>query len=188
MRRWSHLLAAGVVLLAARTGSAQTTVPIPVDTSKAILTIPVKMTFTDAQGVLWELTGTLTAQPKAQQQTEAPGDLARPLPGPQIMGFADHEGTRIGGDRDGKPVGFGVIGEPAAILGRSFGPLPGQVVWGAGLRCEVLSWEDAVIRFVVPPGTDAVIGGNVLRNTVGVRTAAGQWVTSLGFARRTAVE
>lgn len=162
-------------------------VPVPVDTSNLVLTIPVSQpvnqTFKDQAGVTWELTGTLsgtlTARPKPQQMSEVPTQT-----GPQIVGYLDQNGQRIGGDNEGNPVGYGVVGKPVAILGQAFGTVPGQVLWGGSLPCDVLAWEDALIRFKVPPGTDPELGGTVRRSTVGVRTAAGQWATSLAFVRR----
>ena len=173
-------LVLGVVLAAVLAVGAvwAVDVTVPVDTSKAVLQIPVQTKFQAADGVWWEVTGTLTA---------------RPVKAPQVTGFLDHDGNRIGGDRDGKAVGYGVAGKPAAILGEAFGALPGRVVWGAVTPCEVLAWEDATIRFRVPPGAEAVFAGvdakgqpyrNVQRALLTVQRADGQWCSTLAFERR----
>jgi hypothetical protein len=157
-----RLLMFAALLLAAVPTVAQS-ISVPVDTSKATQQVPVQTTFKAADGVWWQVSGTLTLKPIPAPTST--GELPPPVPTPNPT--PNTRGPAI--------VGVHNDGQILLLTGHDFGAEKGTL-WLVSEAFPVTNWTDKTVTADV-----SARATNPMARNISVRTAEGQWATSYSW-------
>jgi hypothetical protein len=125
------------LLLALSLINQNPTVTIPIDPAKLLAQVAINTTFVDAQGVKWELKGTLIARPIAPAPVPTPTPPSSTTP--QINAFRDLQGEWLTAAK---------AGQRFLVMGENFGDNGGLEY--AFSPITAIEWSDELIVGEMP--------------------------------------